>query len=42
LTPPEYADVLAFILGENEAPVGEGELASDFAALMAIRMSRIE
>lgn len=38
-SPEEYADVLAFVLSKNQAPVGEQELASNFAALQAIRMS---
>ncbi len=40
LTPPEYADVLAYLLSRNQAPVGEEELASNFEALQAIRMTR--
>ena len=40
LTPPEYADVLAYLLSKNQAPVGEEELPSNFAALQAIRMAR--
>ena len=40
LNPPEYADVLAYLLSKNQAPVGEEELASNFAALHPIRMTR--
>ena len=40
LTPPEYADVLAYVLSRNQAPVGQEELASNFAALHTIRMAR--
>jgi len=42
LTTREYADVLAYILSKNEAPVGDDELVNDFAGLMAIKMSRSE
>jgi mono/diheme cytochrome c family protein len=42
LTPAEYADVLAYLLSKNQAPVGEQELPSNFAALQAIRMANSE
>ena len=42
LTAPEYADILAFLLSKNNAPVGEQELPDNFAALQAIRMGRID
>ena len=41
LTPPEYADVIAYILSRNKAPVGQKALGSNFAALQAIRMGRL-
>ncbi len=41
-TPHEYADVLAFLLSRNDAPVGEGELAPDFMELQSIRMNEKE
>jgi len=40
LIPLDYADVLAYLLSKNQAPVGEKELASNFAALQAIGMAR--
>ena len=42
LTPPEYADVLAYILSRNHVPLGQGELASNFTALHTIRMAPSE
>jgi mono/diheme cytochrome c family protein len=41
LTPPEYADVLAYILSMNGTPVGQKELADNFTALQAIRMGEL-
>ncbi len=38
-TRQEYADVLAYILNRNRFPAGSRELASEFAALDAIRMA---
>lgn len=40
LTPAEYVDVLAYIFSQNQAPSGEKELPTSFAALQAIRMTR--
>jgi mono/diheme cytochrome c family protein len=37
-----YADVLAFLLSKNGAPIGKTELPSNFAELMSIRMARDE
>jgi mono/diheme cytochrome c family protein len=42
LTPPEYADVLAYILSKNQLPTGQEELADDFATLRVIRMAPSE
>lgn len=36
----EYAEVLAYLLSMNNTPIGEGELASNFAELQSIRMGR--
>ena len=40
LTPPDYADALAYLLSKNQAPVGEEELPNNFEALQTIRMAR--
>ena len=42
LPPSDYADVLAYLLNRNQAPVGEEELGTDFEALMMIRMAKDE
>ncbi len=41
LSRPEYAAVLAYLLSMNQAPAGTKELADNFAALQAIRMSEL-
>ena len=34
----EYADIVAYLLGSNEFPVGDKELPSDIATLNEIRI----
>lgn len=42
LTPPAYADVLAYLLRMNQAPAGEIDLPADFASLQSIRIDGSE
>jgi quinoprotein glucose dehydrogenase len=39
LNPAEYADVLAFVLQQNEFPEGKMELTADINRLMAIKVT---